>query len=135
MTRRIYITGAAGTGVSSLGRALAQRLHVIAGRDFSRRRLDQQQHVDRGGAPLLQGDNRSVGHEDNRRTDDVDADDASAAAPVQRGGGSIRRRKDSGASGDAERAGRAQRRGWRGGWLEHDEAYYRGKVVKSRVFF
>ena len=28
MTRRIYITGAAGTGVSSLGRALAQRLHV-----------------------------------------------------------------------------------------------------------
>lgn len=28
MTRRIYVTGAAGTGVSSLGRALAQRLHV-----------------------------------------------------------------------------------------------------------
>ena len=28
MTRRVYITGAAGTGVSSLGRALAQRLHA-----------------------------------------------------------------------------------------------------------
>lgn len=28
MTRRVYITGAAGSGVSSLGRALAQRLHV-----------------------------------------------------------------------------------------------------------